>query len=303
MKDLYQYIKRYKLNDALATISRASGYLLHKGAAFENAEETTITLWQLAFLAKALILNANDYKSKKFDEKALKLCANMYNNLHEPLLDASCDDPFLTQAFYLRATYKQFPYQEKSWSLVPRTLYLYKYLNNVLKTKRAFSIPKAIRDLFQFSIEDLLIIGCCAATSVRKGGYFDPKNIINALPNRFKEHLTEDKVKHFLQEIVLDYQNFREKALEEEKKVPSGFVKYAFNPLCECPIIKTDQKRNGKRQYVIPIPPLLLRKITDGVYYDLFAKYKDRFSQFFGLVFEEYVGSLLGKFYDKNHLI
>jgi len=303
VKDLYQHVKRYKLNNALATISGASGYLLHKGAAFENAEGTTITLWQMAFLVKALILKANDFKREEFDIRTLKLCANMYNNLYEPLLNASRDDPFLIQSYYLRAAYEQFPYQEKFWNLVPRILYLYKCLNNVPKTKRAFDISQAIHDLYQLSIEDLLIIGCCAAASVRKGGYFDPKNIINTLPNRFKGHLTEDKVKHFLQEVVLDYHNFREKAREEEKKVPSGFEKYAFNPLREYPIIRTDQKRDGKRHYVIPIPLLLLRRISDGVYYDLFAKYKDKFSQFFGLVFEEYVGSLLGELYDNDHLI
>jgi hypothetical protein len=303
VKDLYQHVKRYKLNDALATISQASGYFLHKGAASENAGGTTITFWQLAFLAKALILNANDYKSKKFDDKALKLCADMYNNLYEPLSNPSRDDPLSIESYYLRTAYEQLPYQEKHWNLVPRTLYLYNYLNNVPKAKRAFDISKTIQGLYQLSIEDLLIIGCCAAASVKKGGYFDPKNIINTLPNRFKGHLTEDKVKHFLQEVVLDYQNFREKAREEERKVPLGLEKYAFNPLRGYPIIKTDQKKNGKRQYVIPVPLLLLRRITDGVYYDLFAKYKDRFSQFFGLVFEEYVGSLLGEFYDNDHLI
>ena len=58
--------------------------MLHlQGTAFENAEGAVVTLWQLAFLAKALILNANDFKREKFDIRALKSCADMYNNLDD----------------------------------------------------------------------------------------------------------------------------------------------------------------------------------------------------------------------------
>lgn len=301
MKDLYQYIKRYQLSDALAAISRASGYLFHKGVAFENTEGTTITLWQLAFLAKALILNANDFKREKFDIEALKLCANMYNNLDEPLLNASPNDPFSIQSYYLRAAYEQFPYQGRFWNAFPRAFYLYKYLSDESKKRNGFDMSQTIYSLHKLSVEDTLIIGSCISASVRQGGYFNPANIINALP-QFKDHLTENKITRFLQKTSIDYKTFREKAHQEERAVPQGFEKYGFNPLVQYPIIKTDQ-RNEKKQYVVPVLILLPHRVTDGIFLDLWDKYGSDFAQFFGKVFEKYLGLLLREYYDDDHLI
>ena len=72
---------------------------------------------------------------------------------------------------------------------------------------------------------------------------------------------------------------------------------YGFNPLERWPIVVT--QRSGM---VVPIPPLLIDRVTIGLYHDLLAAHGEDFTRAFGHAFEDYVGTILGSVYDRATL-
>ncbi|RFP53144.1 MAG: hypothetical protein BJG00_017450 [Limnothrix sp. CACIAM 69d] len=63
------------------------------------------------------------------------------------------------------------------------------------------------------------------------------------------------------------------------------------------PVIKPCQGKNflkdDQQFFYAPIPGLIASRITSGIFYQMFNEYKTNFSDYFGLVFEKYVGLIL----------
>ena len=66
---------------------------------------------------------------------------------------------------------------------------------------------------------------------------------------------------------------------------------YTFNPLRKYPLVRVSA--NGRNAIVAPIPTFLLRRFTDGVYYEICDA--EGFSDAFGRSFQRYVGEMLDK--------
>jgi hypothetical protein len=75
------------------------------------------------------------------------------------------------------------------------------------------------------------------------------------------------------------------------------FGMYDFNPLFLHPIVRPWKQKNqllmDADRLVAPLPNLILYRISQGVFYDLFNHYGTAFSNYFGYVFESYVGRIL----------
>lgn len=116
-EEFYQFIRSYSLEDSLIFIGQIAYQIFQNTEEFQNSAighhvPRNINLWQLAFLAKSLIMNSNDYrKGKKLDTSELFKCANLFNNLDEPLFE---NDKTIENAYsaILRLSYQQFPYQQ-----------------------------------------------------------------------------------------------------------------------------------------------------------------------------------------------
>lgn len=65
---------------------------------------------------------------------------------------------------------------------------------------------------------------------------------------------------------------------------------YTWNPLEAWPLINLDGSSSSKLW--CPLPELLLRRITEGLFYDL-GKSKEQFGEQYGRAFERYVGKVL----------
>jgi hypothetical protein len=114
---------------------------------------------------------------------------------------------------------------------------------------------------------------------------------------------TKQGVIYFLNYVASDYEHFRQAARQEEEGVV--WKNQAFNSLWQWPVIRPTLKDLG--EYVVPIPRLLLHRVTDGLYYDflnplLDKDVRDQFLTFFGDIFQAYVGKLLQPYYGPTEL-
>jgi len=78
------------------------------------------------------------------------------------------------------------------------------------------------------------------------------------------------------------------------------FASYDFNPLFMRPIVRPwgkvpDFDLEGM---IAPLPELISYRACNGVYYSVFNAYKREFSNYFGYLFESYVGLVLSRFED-----
>ena len=85
------------------------------------------------------------------------------------------------------------------------------------------------------------------------------------------------------------------------------FAMYDFNPLFLFPIVRPWQQKKAflmdLDRLVAPIPNLLLYRISTGVFYDLFNHFKTDFSNYFGHVFEAYIGRILRHSFRSTNLL
>lgn len=80
-----------------------------------------------------------------------------------------------------------------------------------------------------------------------------------------------------------------------------------FNPLFVYPIVRPWPKRNtttlDEDRMIAPLPNLILSRLSDGIYNQLFDVHRDKFSRYFGPVFEAYVGEVLQKAISSGKLL
>lgn len=303
-EEVYQHVKRYCLHSALAELGIVGMKIFKKDKTIEHLLPNTLAEWQLAFLAKALILNSNDHRREPFGDKGLANCVNLYNSLHDKLMDVAEADENSAKLkaldeFLIRLANQQFPFQLNVRHLVPRALYLFDEIPNELKSKK-LDIRKDIQRIYGMSVKELIVIGF-AIWAKSTNGYFNPEGIINAETEELRKHLPRQKVEKLVSLLTADYYKLRDKFKEDEGE--PGYEQYAFNSLRTYPIVQTQIAG-----LVIPVPRFILERITNGVYFSLMDNYKKEksniFLEFFGKeIFENYVGKLLGFHYQRKQLL
>ena len=71
---------------------------------------------------------------------------------------------------------------------------------------------------------------------------------------------------------------------------------YSFNPIREFPLIHA----GNSRSILCPAPPILLQRLTDGLYFDLIRAAGGDFGNAIGRAFEDYVGNVAGSIGQNN---
>ncbi len=302
-EEIYQHVKRYCLHSALAQLGQLGMKIFKKDPSLANLVPSTINEFQLAFLAKALILNANDHKRERFEYKGLMNSVNLFNNLHDPLLevpdDADGDEhKRALNSFLVRMANQQFPLQGGVRHLVPRALFLFDEIPQSIKNPK-IDIQKEIKEIYGLTTKEVIIVGF--AIWAKSGeGYFKPDSLINTDSENLKKYLNEKSVNQMLSTMTANYRKLREVYEAEEQP---GFEQYSFNALRQYPVVETQIAG-----YVIPVQRFVLEKISNGIFYTLSEKYKkdnsNMFLEFFGKeLFEEYVRMLFVYHYGEANII
>jgi hypothetical protein len=214
----------------------------------------------------------------------------------------SIEDPFLgTRAggimTLVRALYEQAPYQEEVRYLIPRHIILH------LESKpprSSFDLDSAFQRATGLTVKQFMMIGFAFYAAALAHHSFERGFVENTQVKSLKAYVGSGMVDAFLAAAGADFETFRNLRLEEERDAP-GFGRYTFNPLLDRPVIKLP---NGL--VCVPVPRLLIHRITRGIYYDLMRAHSqpqgNPFLDWFGLAFEQYIGTLLRDAFGKDNV-
>lgn len=244
-------------------------------------ERIYVTLWGISFLAKSSVLHSTDLMHGRLTRD--DFIGLLY--MHVNLVDATVADLGDGRAQLIRIAWEQFGYQGRPTRVIPRAWLM------LVEGNRTIANP--LMDLEQ---EWLKLTGLNLEKFMKVGfAYFSGALAFSAVrwdfPSRgaLEESITTEDCELFLARAAATYAEFRALA---EPRTDKPFAKTEFNPLLPRPIV-----RMGKNEVTAPVPKLVLDRITNGLRFDLMDafSYEERnpFREYFGLLFEEYVGRLL----------
>jgi hypothetical protein len=109
-------------------------------------------------------------------------------------------------------------------------------------------------------------------------------------------NLDEDVIIKALDQLAADQWQLR--AVYDAYKQPDRrYGMHDFNPLFVYPIVRPWTKKKNANidedRMIAPLPGLILTRLSEGIYQQLFHSYRDDFAQYFGRIFEIYVGEVL----------
>jgi hypothetical protein len=201
--------------------------------------------------------------------------------LQDLFLNCPIDEPMESmddlQRWFFRTAYLQFPTHHGSWKQIPRALLLHS------QEQGAFDAESAFASAVGISLKDFVFIGLSLfvlSRFNRDGGL--PLEIFSKVAF---EALQRPKIEAFLERTSATIAKLRSDALTIVRT--PGYEIYEHNPLFERPVI---QLSDGS--LVLPVPTLILDRVTDGIYYDLAKAGGGQFLTHLGHAYESYVGKL-----------
>ncbi len=288
-KPLRNYLRQFELMDSLGVIRAYLQYRqfnqafpsdVQVDALFFEAKsmlESGVYDWQLETLAREIILNADaNPKSKTLRHwinfsTALNKLKDLENSISGHYRDIMKENVLLE---IHRLSHRQFPWQSPP-SLVLVTRYF-----------KIFSHPKIdsiIQKNMGLTVKELYTIGLVLA------GVYIKFFALTYPPKLEILGIDQNKVDNFFRHFSVDMESIKE--LIKNSQLYNQDYPYALSPLRITPLIRTIH--NGKDSFIAPVPTFLLKRFTDGVYYEL---YKDPdFAHSFGESFQEYVGEVINK--------
>lgn len=227
--------------------------------------------------------------------------SNLYLLTDPITIDKKLEEEFIKQNpvfMLLRIISSQFPFEPPLFGDFARPFYIYHEIPKQLSgldNIPEFDFESKFKHITGVSILDFITVGFttfCAAFNKFSfnRSYFKKCRQQNiSLPDDntiglIINHLSADKFK-----LVNLY--------ERRKNKDRRFRAYDFNPFLQYPLIKPCQgKQFAKAKedfYHAAVPELIASRISTGIFYQMFNEYKTIFSEYFGFVFEKYVGIVL----------
>ncbi len=201
---------------------------------------------------------------------------------------------------FLRFVASQFPYDVGYFGQYARSLILYEELPPKLAGRPGvprFDLPAAFEELNGVPVLDFLKAGYMAWAAAGSGNqlafsrtYFDRARAQGmVLPSDGEMLRVLDQLSTTQERFVAEH--------ERLKNADRRFAMYDFNPLVSYPVVRPFASERAPRAeedaLVVPLPDLLLSRLSVGVYYQMFNRHKEEFTRYFGHLFGEYVGMVL----------
>jgi len=293
-----------------------------------DLDEVLVAVEEAAKDKEAFVLAAISLFSIRFSrppiirtQKAFRISPQIFNRIYhlvktyvlaEPsTLDSSANTGYKGSTLIstlLRITGNQFNFNIEFWGQYIRTLFLFIEMPQKVESMRnspKFDIEAAFRELNQVSIKDFIYIGYIAYTFASTRGKFTGGYFQKAKYQGF-ELPSDEIIGLTLNQLAADQYQMRE--LYEKYKQPNRlYAPYDFNPLFVFPFIrpwiKTSNTSLDEDRLIAPVPNLILYRLSEGIYHQLFSVYEDKFSRYFGFLFEKYVGEILTNCVESNQII
>lgn len=303
-KDISQYLRKFKLCDALNLIGQVSYRIFEYKAGTPIYRGIPVTIGILAYIAMHLVEDSNDYRSSDMREEDLLKAIDMYYGLADPFM-ANKTNPI---GCLLRAGSTQFDYDRETRHTISRTLIVYQEIWPQVKEAENLSISEALQELIGLSLHEVLALSFTFFSTAHKG-HLQVIDYLEQFPEPLRSILAPEKQQAFLDWISCSYQTFR--VLSRADTPPSDeYEHFRFNPLCVKPALTPDRnpKQGMEPVYITPIPSLINYRATNGLYFALSDYFKAKtggpaFRNAFGYVFQEYVGRLLKQTFGEENVI
>jgi len=198
----------------------------------------------------------------------------------------------------LREAASQFPFEVNLLGCHAQPLILFGEMPAIVTDREG--VPK-----FDFNTEFQKVTGVPLETFVDVGfvAWVASKNANGFTRSYFQKVqsqginlLDDEAVCVILEQITADPMCFREE-YERRKEKDRRFCAYDFNPLFSFPIIRPWKYREGLSmdldRMIAPVPDLVAYRFSTGIFYQMFNEYGTRFADYFGHLFEAYVGHIL----------
>ena len=299
-REFETYVNRFRVRDILIRCNAMANQVdrsplgqvqvpVKTASRFAPVVNTAVSPWGLAFIARTSLLRSTDRRQRELTEEAFNQLIHMHGNLDEVLFQDEDVDSFL-----FRTAWEQFPLQEGYARLIPRTLMMLvdanEELGDPLDLKATWPKTSGL------TLEQFIRVGFAYLAGLSK---FTSVSRHFAASGVFAGVVTEEECEAFLRMTSATYEEFRN--LSKPFRGDELFVRTEFNVLTQRPLIVVGD------ELVASVPKLLLHRFTKGVVYDLKehfeGKNRNRFSEYFGRLFEQYCGDLLYRAFGTNHRI
>jgi hypothetical protein len=236
--------------------------------------------WDLPAIAREVLLHSQQRGGTK-RLNSLSAVQTVVHSLRNTcnegskLRNISQDDVFNE---LLRISHHQFPWQQGN---------LYKSLTRHLKIFGAKSVAAMLEKHTGLTVGEFFFLGFAI------GGHLQRRFDINSAQDYGEFGITEAKATAFFSRLSVSIDNLR--PLLAAQPVDATWD-YGWNPLEATPLVALDPE-HPNRMYC-PVPDLLLRRFSTGLYYDLVKV--PGFGNAFGTAFEDYVGEVLAVTYQNG---
>ena len=249
-----------------------------------NGQKVVVTQHTFAELVMWAIRNHPSAGSKTPSPADVTRLANNIYSIQDPFLNTKAGGIMTL----MRVAYEQFPYQEQLQYQISRHLVLYLESN---PPQLSFDFDIEFRKVTGLTVKEFMMLGFMFYAATSAFTYFDRNFVENTKVTSLRPYVSPQNVDAFLAIAGIDFETFRNIRLEEEKIEPS-LGRFTFNPLLSHPVIELPDG-----MLCVPVPRLLIYRITQGIYYDLLDAHSQPqgniFSTWFGYAFQEYIGTIL----------
>jgi len=251
---------------------------------FTFRKQVTIAHHAIAIVAMTALRQYRWSNGKELNEWNMIRLINNVAHIDDPLVEHETNPLTLV----IRLCHQQWPFQEGVYYFIPRHLLLYTFVNissSTIDPKTIFVNKTGL------TIEEFMILGTLMWAAASQHHTFDRKFLEDTPEKKLQPYVSSDKLTAFLSIAGADFETFRQLCLAEEHECP-GAGSYQFNPLFDRPaIIRKDSL------LCLPVPRLVIHRVTKGLYYDLLEEFAgmegNAFAEWFGHAFEYYGGLLL----------
>lgn len=240
----------------------------------KGREGKNIFEWELDILARELVLNAPDFSYNTLTQWSSFSTA--INLIRELCNSVAASYPEMYQSNVLielyRAAHNQFPWQR---GITRGTVLRY------FKIFGTDTFDHILKSRLGLGATELYLIGLTISGHFSESFVFNLPVTIDGLP------ITTEQFHRFGELFSIDIGSLRR--LTAENQSYDQDYAYVFNPLRKFPLIRISE--NNRSALIAPLPTFLIRRFTEGVYYELCDA--PGFSDAFGPSFQRYVGAVL----------
>lgn len=317
-KELRTDIRKYNLkatlrgiNSVAAQIDSEDGRI--KWMKFPNPQggqplDVAVATHSLASATKVALYASEHWASRRPNVRDIVRFQNWVSALPSHF---TSDNGHSINQLMFQTAYQQFPFQEKDeWQNLGRVLTLLRDIPEQMKKRGIevpFDLPAEFAEYTGMPIEQFIWTGLTIFSAAMEGKlvnlpYVDNESEQARWHGPSEHRPTVESVEQLLQLTARSPNEFK-KLIGNLADQDERTINLDFQPLLTYPIV-----RLSARQIIIPVPKLLLDRVTLGIFHD-FAEHlserdkADPFRQFFGDLFEDYVRQQLELVFDKNQLI